>query len=310
MLVPLAVSQEIQFAVDAISYGTIFALISLSLALLFGVMGLMNFAYGELIMVGGYTMYLTRDLPWPVLVIVTILVVTVFSLLMELFAFRPLRNASPVTLLIASFAVSIMLQQIAYMAFPGPSKGVRPYPALTKTVDIGGVLISRLAIVTAIVTILLLIGMSLLLRKTMLGVQLRASTEDFPMAQLTGVRANWVISAAFGITGILAGIAAILFNMRTGSVSPTTGQAPLLIAFVGGVIGGLGSLGGAALGGFVLGALITGLQAVLPNNLSSYTQLIAFLAVIAILVLLPNGLVSLTRTGLFRRETWVKAKAT
>jgi len=89
--------------------------------------------------------------------------------------------------------------------------------------------------------------------------------------------------------------------MRTGSVSATTGQAPLLIAFVGGVIGGLGSLGGAALGGFVLGALITGLQAVLPNNISSYTTLFAFLAVIAILVLLPNGLVSLTRVGLFRR---------
>jgi branched-chain amino acid transport system permease protein len=124
------------------------------------------------------------------------------------------------------------------------------------------------------------------------------------MAQLTGVRANGVVVAAFVITGLLAGIAAILFNMRSGSVSATTGQAPLLIAFVGGVIGGLGSLAGAALGGFVLGALITALQAVLPVNFSSYTQLFAFLAVIAILVFQPNGLIAVRWRRLLRRPTW------
>lgn len=295
-------TEGIQYAVDAISYGTVFALMALALALLFGVMGLMNFAYGELIMVGGYTMFLTRDYPWPVLVVVTIAVVTVFALLQERLAFRPLRSASPMTLLIASFAVSFGLQQIAQMTIGrGPAKGVPPYPFLRETIDVGGVLISRLTIVTAVVTLGLMLGMTLLLKKTMLGIQLRASTEDFRMAQLTGVRANGVIVAAFAITGVLAGAAAILFVMRAGSITPSMGTAPLLVAFVGGVIGGLGSLPAAALGGFVLGALMTALQASLPLQFSGHTQLFAFLVVIAILVLKPEGLVALRPHRVLKR---------
>src|SRR5262249_46161126 len=153
----------------------------------------------------------------------------------------------------------------------------------------------KLSIVTAVVTIVLLIATTFVLKRTALGIQLRASTEDFRMAQLVGVKANWVISAAFGITGLLAGAVALLLLFRNGSVAPDIGQGPLLVAFVGGVIGGLGSLVGAALGGFVLGSLITALSAALPVNLSSYTQLFAFAAVIAILVFQPQGLIALTK---------------
>jgi branched-chain amino acid transport system permease protein len=148
----------------------------------------------------------------------------------------------------------------------------------------------------------LVVGMTLLLKRTMLGIHLRASTEDFRMAQLTGVRANRVIMAAFGITGLLAAAVSVLFLMRNGSVAPTIGQEPLLIAFVGGVIGGLGSLAGAALGGFVLGAMINALSAVLPLNLSSYTRLFAFLAVILILVWQPDGLISVVNKWRARRR--------
>ena len=294
-------TQVLQYTVDSISYGSLFALMALSLALLFGVMGLMNFAYGELIMVGAYTMFYTRYWGWLGMILMTVLVVTVLSLLMERIAFRPLRNASPITLLITSFAVSYGLQWLGFMTVgQGPPKGVAPYPVLTKQFDVGGVLISRLEILTAIVVIVLVIAMTLLLKRTMLGIQLRASTEDFRMAQLVGVRANWVIMSAFAITGLLASAVAVLFIFKNGSVSPTIGQEPLLIAFVGGVIGGLGSLAGAALGGFVLGALINALQAALPVTLSSHTRLFAFAAVIAILVFQPNGLVSI-RAGVLVR---------
>src|SRR4051794_18487814 len=276
---------------------------ALSLSLLFGVMGLMNFAYGELIMAGAYTMFYTRSWGWGAMVVMTLVVVTVLSLVMELVAFRPVRNASPVTLLITSFAVSYGLQQLGWMTVGrGPSKGVEPYPWLTTQFDVDGVLVSRLAIVTIVVTIVLLVAMTLLLRRTMLGIHLRASTEDFRMAQLTGVRANRVIMAAFGITGLLAAAVSVLFLMRNGSVAPTIGQEPLLIAFVGGVIGGLGSLAGAALGGFVLGAMINALSAVLPLNLSSYTRLFAFLAVILILVWQPDGLISVVNRWRARRR--------
>jgi branched-chain amino acid transport system permease protein len=263
---------------------------ALSLALLFSVMGLMNFAYGELIMVGGYTMFTLRDEPFIVLVVVTIVVVTLVSILMERLAFRPLRNASPITLLVASFAVSYGLQQLAYMSVGPIPKGVRPFHWLSETFQVGGVTVSHLSVITFLVTILLLIGTTLLLSRTMLGVQLRASTEDFDMARLVGVRANNVIIAAFAITGVLAGIVSLCYVSRSGSVSPTMGTGPLLVAFVGGVIGGLGSLWGATIGGFLLGATVTGLQASLPVELSSYTPLFAFGAVIAILVLRPSGL--------------------
>lgn len=291
-------AQAIQYILDSIAYGSLFALMALSLALLFGVMGLMNFAYGELIMAGAYTMYYTRDDGWVAMVVITIVVVTILSLLMELVAFRSVRRASPVTLLITSFAVSYALQELAWMTVgKGPQKGVEPFPWLTNQFNIGGVLISRLEVITWIVTIVLLVGLNLLLKRTSLGIQLRASSEDFRMAQLVGVRANWVISSAFGITGLLAGVVALLYVFRGGAVAPDIGQGPLLIAFVGGVIGGLGSLSGAALGGFVLGAIMNILGATLPITLKSHTQLFAFLAVIAILVFIPDGLVSIRGTA-------------
>ena len=303
-----SLSNVAQYAADSIYYGSFFALISLSLSLLFGVMGLMNFAYGELIMAGAYVMFYTRSWGWLAMIVMVIIIVTVLSLLMELIAFRPLRRAEPVVLLISSFAVSYGLEALGWMTVgTGPQKGVEPYPWLTQQFDVGGVLLSKLEIITWIVTGLLLLAMVALIKRTALGIQLRASTEDFRMAQLVGVRANWVISAAFGITGVLAGAVALLYTFRSGAVAPDIGQGPLLIAFVGGVIGGLGSLTGAALGGFVLGVVLNLLQATLPLSINNHFQLFAFVAVIAILVFQPDGLIAI-RGGAVR-SWWGRVRA-
>ncbi len=308
-IVIASASLDIQYIVDALSYGSLFALMALSLSLLFGVMGLMNFAYGELIMAGAYTMFYTQSWGWFSMIVMTVIIVTVLSLLMELLAFRPLRRAEPVVLLITSFAISYGIEALGWMTVgSGIQKSVTPYPWLTSQFDISGVLISKLEVVTWIVTGALLVAMTLLLKRTTLGIQLRASTEDFRMAQLVGVRANWVISAAFAITGLLASAVAVLYILRSGAIDPTIGQGPLLIAFVGGVIGGLGSFAGAALGGFVLGVLIDALQALLPISINSHTQLFAFAAVIAILVFQPDGLIAV-RTGVFR-NWWQRVRRT
>jgi branched-chain amino acid transport system permease protein len=305
---------DIQIALDSIAYGSLFALMALGLALLFGVMGLMNFAYGELIMAGGFTMYYTRSWGWLGMMLMVVAVVTVLSLLMEVIAFRPVRRAAPVVLLITSFAVSYFLEALGWMTVgTGVQKGVEPYPWLNHQYDVSGVRISRLTIAIWIVTLVLLVAMTALLKKTTLGIQLRAATEDFRMAQLVGVRANWVISAAFGITGLLASAVGILYVFRQGpAIDPNVGQGPLLIAFVGGVIGGLGSLWGAALGGFVLGAIINVLQAELPatgaHPLNNHTLVFAFFAVIAILVFKPEGLVSLRAAPLLRLWRRLRAK--
>jgi branched-chain amino acid transport system permease protein len=287
---------DFQVGVDAVSFGALFAVMALGLALLFGVMRLMNFAYGELIMVGGYTMYYTRDFGALPMIVITIVVVVLVSVLMELIAFRPVRHAAPVTLLITSFAVSFGLQQVAFMTVArGRQKGVEPYPWLTDQHEIVGLRLSNLDILTVLVAAALLIGMTLLLKRTTIGIQLRASTEDYEMARLVGIRGNRVISFAFAITGLLAAAVCILFVLRTGSLSATMGVTPLLIAFVGGTIGGLGSLTGAALGGFTLGVVINSIQSSLPVDLSGYTLMFAFLFVIVVLVIAPNGLLDLTR---------------
>jgi branched-chain amino acid transport system permease protein len=301
---------SVQVGVDSISAGALFAVMALGLALLFGVMRLLNFAYGELIMVGGYTMYYAQDLGVVPMILITIAMVVIVSLLMELIAFRPVRHAPPLTLLITSFAISFGLQQVAFMTVAkGAQKGVSPYPWLTEQHHIVGIRLSNLEILTLLIAAALLIGMTMLLKRTTIGIQLRASTEDYQMAQLVGVRGNRVISAAFAITGFLAAVVCILFVLRTGALSAQMGVTPLLIAFVGGAIGGLGSLAGAALGGFTLGFLVNGVQASLPEELSSYALMFVFLGVIAILVVAPNGLLELIQKARARARSPVPPRA-
>lgn len=279
----------LEYLVAALSGGGIYALLTIGLALLFSVMGLMNFAYGELIMTGGFAMYLLRDAPWPLMIVGVLVAVVAVALLTERLAFRPLRGASPLTLLIAAFAVSIMLQNAARMTVGPRAKGVRPW--LEETISIGGVGVQLLDLVTIAVALALIGGLVLLLRRTALGVQLRAAAEDFEMASLLGVKANRVIASAFAITGVLGAVAALMLILKQGSVSVTVGSVPLLIAFVGAVVGGMGSLVGAALGGFVLGAVTAVLDAALPGELAPFRDAFVFGLVIVMLATRPQGLV-------------------
>jgi branched-chain amino acid transport system permease protein len=284
-------TQLLEYLVSALSGGGIYALLTIGLALLFSVMGLMNFAYGELIMTGGFAMYLLRDLPWPLMVLGVIAAVVAIALVTERLAFRPLRGASPLTLLIAAFAVSVMLQNAARMTVGPRAKGVEPYPWLDETVSLGGVDVQVLDLVTIVAALVCIGALVMLLRRTRLGVQLRAAAEDFEMASLLGVKSNRVIAAAFAITGVLAAVAALMLVMKQGSVSVTIGSVPLLIAFVGAVVGGMGSLQGAALGGFLLGATTAVLDAALPDDLAPFRDAFVFGLVIVMLATRPQGLV-------------------
>jgi branched-chain amino acid transport system permease protein len=280
-----------QHVIDAITYGSQFALYALGIALIFGIMGLINFAHGELIMVGAYTIVLISRPSWPIVLVATLAVTIVFALGMERVAFRPLRGASPPTLLIASFAVSYGLQNLAILIEGSAPKGKHLSAWLSESYQIGSISIPKLDIVTVAVTIVLLTGLGLFLQRTRMGVQMRASAEDFRMARILGVRANSVISTAFGISGLLAGVGAYLLVAQTGEVSPDLGSNPVLFAFVATVLGGMGSLRGAVLGGYVLGAIFVGLQSYLPLELRSYRDAFAFAAVIAMLLVRPQGLI-------------------
>jgi branched-chain amino acid transport system permease protein len=279
-----------QVAIDAVSLGSLYALVALGIAIIFGIMTLINFAHGELIMVGAYTIFLLQNQPAIVLVLAPVLVVMLSALAMERIAFRPVRNATPTTLLVTSFALSYFLQNAARMIMGSLPKSVGVFPGLSEAFEVGGLRIPKIDVATLFVTAVLLIGLTLLLTRTRIGIQMRASAEDFRMARLLGVRANTVIAFAFAISGMLAGAVSILYVSQTGVVGPTMGVAPVLVGFVGTVIGGMNRLTTAALGGFFFGCMVVVLQAELPLELRTFRDAFAFTIVIAILLVRPQGL--------------------
>lgn len=288
----LGTSSSIQHAIDAVSLGSLYALIALGIALIFGIMRLINFAYGELIMVGSYSLLLLSNPPWPILIIVPILTAALFALAMERAVFRPLREASAATLLVASFAVSYFLQNLAFLVFGAQPRGVDLPTLMTEQFFVGDLRIAKINVITAATTLVLLTVLALFLKRTRLGVQMRAAAEDFRMSRLLGVRANIVIAAAFVISGILAGVVSILLVSQLGTVSPTIGLAPLLVGLVATVIGGIGSLVGAVVGGYLLGGLTIALEVALPENLRVFRDAFLFGIVILILLFRPQGLVA------------------
>jgi branched-subunit amino acid ABC-type transport system permease component len=290
----------IQHAIDAISLGSLYALFALGVAVIFGVMRLANFAHGELIMAGGYALVLI-PLPVPLLIPISILIVVALALAMERVAFRPVRNASPATLLITSFALSFLLQNLAALTWGSLPETTDFASGLSSSFSVGSVEIQKLDVVIVVTTLALLVAVSLFFGRTSLGVQMRAAAEDFRMARVLGIRANTVIAAAFALSGLLAAAAAILLTAQTGTVSPTTGVNIVLVAFVATIVGGMGSLRGAVLGGFLIGALSVALQASLPLDLRPYRDAFVFAAVLGLLVVRPQGLLP-ARATLAREE--------
>jgi branched-chain amino acid transport system permease protein len=215
---------------------------------------------------------------------------TILALGMERIAFRPLRRASPPTLLIASFAVSYFLQHIVLIVFGSRPMGVDFLSSLGESFEFAGLRVPLLQCIAIATTVILMVGLVFFFRKSRIGVQMRAAAEDFTMARLLGVKANRVIAVAFALSGILASFVSLYLVAQTGSVSYKMGVNMVLIAFVASVIGGMGSLTGAALGGFLVGIVSVSLQAYLPEELRPYRDAFVFLAFIAFLLWRPQGL--------------------
>ena len=230
-------------------------------------------------------------LPVPVMLFGAIVVAVVLALITERAAFRPLRSADPTTLLISSFAVSFFLQKLLILVVGSRLKGLDFLPALGRQVELVGVRLQLLQIATILVSAVLLVALTWFLRSTRLGLQMRAAAEDFRMARVLGVRANRVIAMAFALSGILAAAVSCLIVVQTGVVQPRMGLQLVVIAFVGTVIGGLGSLTGAALGGFLVGAASILLQALLPPDLRVFREAFVFVAVALVLLFRPQGLI-------------------
>ena len=268
-----------------------YALTALGIALIFGILRLVNLAHGELIMLAGYAIFFAAaSVPFAALVGAAVVAAAVAALAMERIAFRPMRSASPATLMVASFGVSYFLQNLAVVTMGSQSKPIGLTGFLTESLVLGPFRVATLDLVTIATTLTLLALLAAFLRYTLLGLKMRAAAEDFRMARLLGVRASPVIAVAFLISGAFAGIVAVLLVARTGTASPTMGITPLIIGIVAVVVGGMESLSGAVLGGLILGFLTTGLQVLLPLALQPFRDAVVFGAVIVFLLFRPQGI--------------------
>lgn len=280
----------LQAVADAANSGSFYALVALGIALVFGVMRLVNMAYGEIVVATIYAAYFLQGQPaWVVIAGMALTGIGV-SVLTERLAFRPLRNASPMTMLIAAFAVSFTLQNLALATVGASPRSVSAGSGLATARHLGPVEVPGYSIVTVVAVVLIVIALRAFLLKTALGIGMRAASEDFDAARLLGVKANSVILMAFIMSGAIAAVVGYLLVSATGGVTPTTGTAPALLGFIAVVIGGMGSLTAAALGGFLLGAVTQLLQYALPDGVLVFRDTVLFAAVLLLLIWRPRGL--------------------
>lgn len=283
-------TQILQYVVDTLSLGSLYALYALGIAVVFGIARLINFAHGELIMVAGFSLLLTEGWPTAARIVLACAAAVVGGVVMERLAFRPVRGAKDDTLLITSFAVSFFLQNLFIVVAGALPRGTLVLPSLSKSFELGGVTVGYLDAATVAVTFMSLAVLLLFLTRSSLGIQMRAAAENFRMARCLGVRANRVIATAFAISGLLAALGGLMMVTRTGLVSPVMGITPVFAAFVANIIGGLGRLGGAVLGSYLLASLTIAFQALLPLGPRSYRDAFVFGALLLVLVVRPNGL--------------------
>jgi branched-chain amino acid transport system permease protein len=279
-----------QYAVNAISTGGLYGLLALGLSMTFGIARIVNLAQSELIMITCYLILATAAWAWPLIVVAALLGAVVLALAMERFAFRPLRGADETTLLVASFAISLGLQRLMTAIVGDKPKGVGFGSGLSSTVDIFGLDIAKLDLLTIGVTLALLIALAVFLKRTPVGVHLRAAAEDFDMAQLLGVRSQRVVMLAFALSGLTAAVTAIVLTAQQGNLTPTMGIQPLLIGVIAVVVGGMQSLPGAVAGGMLLGIVTVFLSLALPDSLLPFQDAFLYMIVILVLLLRPQGL--------------------
>lgn len=284
----------IQTLINGLQTGSIFALIAIGYTMVYGIAKMINFAHGDIIMVGAYTIcVLTMDTKIPVVlaIIITILVCTVVGILTERLAYKPLRKAPSLAVLITAIGVSLFLQSLALIIF---GEKQRPFESIIKIppIEFGNIVIQGVALVTFIVTIICMVVLNIFIKKTKLGRAMRAVSEDKQAAQLMGINVNKTISLTFAIGSALAAVAGILYICQYLAVKPTLGALPGIKAFVAAVLGGIGSIPGAMVGGILLGVIEALSKFYLPSEL---TDAIVFGVLVLVLLLKPSGLLGKKR---------------
>ncbi|MGD0563218.1 MAG: branched-chain amino acid ABC transporter permease [Roseiarcus sp.] len=290
----------LQIFFDALSLGSLYALGALGIALIFGVMRLVNFAHGDYIAfcvfallwpsVDATAILFIGAMPTVVLVPLIILLGAALSVLSEIIVFRRFRNTNPATMMITSFALGFVIKYTLLMFYSSRPKSIDLWPNLSLPFELLGAHIPLLEVVTIGITIAVLLGLTLFLKRTRFGLEMRAAADNFTMARMLGVRANLVIMLAFALSGMLAATIGLILATQTGTADIQMGASVMLVAFIATVIGGLGNLVGAVVAGFLIGGASVLMQVVLPLDARPFRDAFVYGAVIVTLLVKPNGL--------------------
>ena len=287
----------ISYLVNGLSLGSVYALIALGYTMVYGIAKMLNFAHGDVIMIGAYVALITMKqagLPTWVAILISIIACTVLGVLMERVAYKPLRNAtSSLAVLITAIGVSYCLESLAQIIFSSDPKTVIISDALNNRVGIGSFSISYATLLTLGVTIVIMVALTLYIKFSKTGRAMVATSEDRGAAQLMGVNVNKIITITFAIGSVLAGVASAFYLIKTPTVTNTMGAMPGIKAFTAAVIGGIGSIPGAMLGGILLGVLECFSNSV--PALAPYTDAIEFGILIILLLVRPNGILGKKR---------------
>lgn len=275
--------------ISGLSLGSIYALIALGYTMVYGIAKMLNFAHGDVIMVGAFTVIVSVTMcgfPIWVGLILSVLICTALGMTIERVAYKPLRKSEPLTVLITAIGVSYLLQNLALIIFGSTQKS---FPTVFKVsgVHFGDVTMSGESVVTLVVTLVIMIALSLFINKTRAGKAMRAVSQDKEAAELMGISVNRTISLTFAIGSALAAVAGVFYGATYGFIGPFTGSMPGIKAFVAAVFGGIGSIPGAMVGGILLGVLESMSKAYISTELS---DAIVFASLIVVLLVRPTGL--------------------
>ena len=292
----LYIAQQI---INAVALGSLYALVAIGLSMIFGILRMTNFAHGDMMMVGGFTTLVLQlvglAFGWAVLGGIAMGAIT--GVIVERVAYRPVRGSPEVTLLLTSFAVTYILENLGILIFTSSAHNFPLPDWMNNAFQLadGQITFTQINILTVVTTAIALAALGWFVTRTDVGLGMRAAAEDMGAANLVGLDVNRLIVVAFAIASGFAGLAGVLWAAQAGVVEPNMGFTPLLKAFVAAIIGGFGSIAGALIGGYLLGALEVFIVALLPSEVSPYRDAIVFALLIAFLLFRPNGLLKRTQ---------------
>lgn len=279
----------VSILLSGISLGGQLALIAIGYTMVYGILRLINFAHGDIFMMAGFFMvYISASCSLAVSIPLVLLLTVILGVVIERAAYKPLRTAPRMSVMISAIGVSYLLQNLANYITGGIARAYPDIPFFTQVMNVGGLSIKRITIVTPLLTIALVVVLVILIQKTKIGMAMRAVSRDFETSQLMGIKINSVISMTFVIGSFLAGVASILYFANYGQVSPMIGAMPGLKAFVAAVFGGIGSIPGAVIGAFIIGICESFIKA--NETIAVFSNAFTFALLIVILLCKPNGL--------------------